>query len=191
MGIIDIGQKFQSKDIVRSICHWNALRYDQEHNHRLSVALLAEEHTEYLLAWIDKDLIEIVDGLADVFFVAVGAMWKHGWSPKHIMEQMDAMQNDVVFELEGIAIGIDIYAHTEQVELLAYIALKALEELEDITNEEAAMGIIRAVITSNATKDAKKTKPGTKANITKGQFYTSPVEEIKRILDGLEQANVD
>ena len=57
---------------------WNALRYKREYNHNLYTDLLFEEYSEYETA---KTLVDKLDGLADIFFISIGALWKLGKSP--------------------------------------------------------------------------------------------------------------
>ena len=57
---------------------WNAHRYKREYNHELFTDMLFEEYTEFTEA---KTLPNKLDGLADMFFISIGALWKLGETP--------------------------------------------------------------------------------------------------------------
>ena len=52
---------------------WNELRYEQKFDINLTSDLVKEELQEYADA---KDLVEQVDALCDICFIAAGALWK-------------------------------------------------------------------------------------------------------------------
>ena len=87
--ILDLRKAFTIKTIIESICDWNAARYDQVLSTNLTVDLLSEEDRETALAVANNDPVEICDGLADIFYVAVGGMWKHGLNHEEITEALD------------------------------------------------------------------------------------------------------
>jgi predicted HAD superfamily Cof-like phosphohydrolase len=64
--------------MIDRICKWNEARYSQHYNHKLTDQLLREELDELFEAYKAKDKVEMVDGLVDIIYVAVGALWKMG-----------------------------------------------------------------------------------------------------------------
>lgn len=73
------------KHFVERIVDWYELRTEQKQCHPLTCTLLAEEMEEFALAVKDVDRL---DALADIIFVAVGAMWKIGLSKNQIVTAM-------------------------------------------------------------------------------------------------------
>jgi phosphoribosyl-ATP pyrophosphohydrolase len=54
------------------------------------VALLREEYDETMAALDGDDAVALVDGLADIVFVAIGAMWKLGADARRVMDEVCA-----------------------------------------------------------------------------------------------------
>ena len=52
---------------------WNELRYKRVYNPTLYTDMLLEEYEEFESA---KTLVDKLDGLSDIFFISVGALWK-------------------------------------------------------------------------------------------------------------------
>lgn len=71
-------------DLIKDICNWNKARYEQEFNGTLTHDLLLEEVGELYNACIASDKVEIVDGLVDIIYVAIGALWKMGFNSEQI-----------------------------------------------------------------------------------------------------------
>ena len=183
--VLDLSKVLGTASIIKSICNWNAARYDQEVSVALTVALLTEEMDETVDAADTNNLLEICDGYADVFYVAIGGMWKHGLSHTEITKLIDEMA-EKVGALPMVYASIEEYEETKNVSELALIALKAVEGLENITkSSDAAFKIIRAVCDSNDTKVVKKTASDVKANLSKGEAYVSPDNAIRAVLDSL------
>jgi predicted HAD superfamily Cof-like phosphohydrolase len=62
--------------IIQEICDWNAVRGNTEYHPVLEGAMLDEELDEFLDAYNLNDKVEQADALADIIFVAVGALYK-------------------------------------------------------------------------------------------------------------------
>lgn len=183
--VLDLSKLQSTVGIIESICNWNAARYTQEMSVPLTVALLTEEMDETVEAADTHDLVAICDGYADIFYVAIGGLWKHGLSYQTITARIDELGGKTG-ALPMIYESIDNYEASELPEELMLIALKAIEGLEKITkSSEAAFSIVRAVCNSNDTKVVKKTASDVKANISKGEAYVSPNKAIKSILNSL------
>ena len=73
---------------IQSICDWNAARYEQELDVTLTHNLLEEEIEEFYDA---ETALGQLDGLVDVVYVAIGAMWKLGLSPEQIQQAIKAV----------------------------------------------------------------------------------------------------
>lgn len=178
--ILDLRKAFDTKTIIESICDWNAARYDQVLSTNLTVDLLSEEDRETALAVANNDLVEICDGLADIFYVAVGGMWKHGLNHEEITEVLDWASQRL---LPPVRASIVWYSIEPAPAVLALIALRAFERLAaGLNSDDYALDVIRAVCVSNDTKPAKKTDSSVKANIDKGAKYIAPTEAIKKII---------
>jgi len=71
----------KSIDIIQRVIEWNAARYEQEYDDILTNSLLESEILE--LDQADRDgacgnIVDQVDALGDIIYVAIGAMWKLG-----------------------------------------------------------------------------------------------------------------
>lgn len=177
--------------IVESICNWNAARYPQEFSKELTLQLLVEETTEIGDSVIDNDFIGVLDGHADVFYVAIGALWKSGLQPLDILNLLDSVQTDTM-HLPPLPVAVqwlelEFNTGDNAPWLIAAIALSALSQLEvALGDEDAALDVIRVVCASNNTKEVKQTAPSVKANIAKGKGYVAPTEMIKSIVNTLK-----
>lgn len=180
---LDLSELFTAKTIIESICSWNAARYKQEFNAKLTIDLLAEELDETLGALEEGNLIELLDGLGDLFYVSIGALWKFGYSAEEITTFLDEVEAGLQAKPPTPAA-----VHWATLEPRPYaIAIVALAALDDLTatlegSDEAALDVIRAICESNDTKPAVKTASDTKANKDKGDSFVPPTEKIKRIL---------
>jgi len=71
---------------IRDVILWNLDRYNQEHEHDLTASLLYEECHEFDAS---RNNVERLDALADIVYVAIGAMWKMGLHAEAIEEALD------------------------------------------------------------------------------------------------------
>jgi phosphoribosyl-ATP pyrophosphohydrolase len=172
-----------TKSITQSICAWNAARYDQVPNHDLAVKLLREEVLETLKAFAEGNRVEVIDGYADVFFVAIGALWKTGLTPEQIDQLLDTVgqANSLV---PSPQVALMWYEDEATIYVLALLAISALGRLEYLlSDEQLALDVVRAVCISNNTKDAAKTASDVKANVVKGEGYVPPTADLISILE--------
>jgi len=183
MNVQQLGNTPHINDLIQQACNWNAARYEQVYDHYLTISLLTEEFNEAANAWQHNDKLEVVDGLADVFFVAIGAMWKLGMPIIEIPKALQHTQATVEF-LPPIGIGINWYDVVQHPAILSMVALAAVNELSNTLGSPAlALWAIKAVCDSNDTKEVKKTASDIKANATKGADYVSPKARIKELLN--------
>ena len=178
-------QLLATDDIIESICKWNKARYAQEYNEELTIALLEEEFTELTSAIDKKDTVEIADALGDIFYVAVGAIWKSGVSAEDIKAGLDAIDQIAV---PPIHLVIRWYKSDPQIAVLAHVCISAMRTLTALLNSEGrAFAVIRAICDSNDSKVVVKTASHIKANIDKGPNYYSPKAVITKIIQEAEQ----
>lgn len=181
-------------DIIAEPIKWSAARYEQEYDHNLTIALINEEVNEFAEALVNGSIIGQMDGAADIFFVAIGALWKTGLSEDEIREVLD----DVEWRYVPPPMSISIWLATIAAEdlngirfVLTVAALSAFKALEQIGfSSDYAVYIISAICRSNNTKAIVKTNSNVKANIAKGDDYVSPEAELNQILKELSGAYI-
>ncbi len=81
-------------NITKRVIKWNSARYEQEHDNQLTEELLRSEVEEFVLASYtgpQGDLIDQIDALCDIVYVALGAMWKLGLSAEQIDKCLSAV----------------------------------------------------------------------------------------------------
>lgn len=182
--VLDLRKAFNVPNIIESICNWNADRYEQEYNHELTCALIYEEVSETELAINNDDMVEIADGYADIFYVAIGALWKSGGTPSDIGNILDDIEDIMPVPPVSVCLAWLEKDVSVSIPVLAMTALSAFGELSKLLNsDDAALDVIRAVCNSNNTKIAVKTEADTKANIDKGASYVPPTKDIEKILN--------
>jgi len=171
-------------DAIPRIEAWNAARYDREYNEQLASALLLEEINEFyeavglpIVTYEDRlnRFVEIIDALGDVFFVAVGVLWKLNkpWSFNDVLY----IRNDFNF-LKSTDVNL---ISTDPVACAKLILAKVLHMASlAMTNEDFA-NTVMAICDSNDSKAIKKTDAAIKANIDKGAEYFSPTEALMEI----------
>ena len=173
------------KAIVNDICNWNAQRYDQKFCAELTDKLLAEEASELYSAMQSKDEVEQVDALADIFYIAIGALWKHKNSQDEILTTLDIYLNtrDICADLnvlQGLLMPLTRAAQA---------AGASLARLIDKYDERFALNVISAVCKSNNTKKVEKVEANVKANLDKGKNYVPPTNDIKMYLNNFNKEN--
>ena len=168
--------------LVKRIHIWNAKRYDQIYDHNLTVSLLQEEFTELLDS---ENLVESIDALVDIFFVANGALWKLNESPykEYIVTSMS------IVNLKNLILSYETrYSKESQINSLLSISSACLNGLfrvlETEDNVEKAISI---VCDSNDSKSIPESKvdPSIKANIDKGSNYVSPHKELQKLVNSM------
>ena len=180
--VIDLEKLFNTKTVVDQVCTWNAARYDQEYDSVLATELLLEEMQELLAAHRHMNFVEILDGLGDLFFVAIGCLWKRGLDAQGIVKMLDALTDAEIPPVPTCVIG---FVEKEGNSALAHLVLSCIKELEDLLGKpEHALDVIRAICISNDTKEVVKTASSVKANgSSKGPNYKSPTKDLIAIID--------
>ena len=182
-------QLLSTESIIESICNWNSARYEQEFNHDLTCNLLEEELGELGEAYEANDPVAALDGLGDIFYVAIGGLWKHGYDAKAITNIMDYIYQNTV-ALPNVAVCVYWYRTEAEVSPLASVALAAHDRMAKLLNsQDKALDVVRAICVSNDTKAVKKTASNVKANIDKGTSYVSPTEAITKIWESCNERN--
>lgn len=70
---------------IKSICEWNEIAGNKwKFNRHLETSMLSEELSEVIIALKEKDNIEAVDWILDVFWVWIGTLYKLWLSPEQI-----------------------------------------------------------------------------------------------------------
>lgn len=179
------------KIFVRA-ARWNAARYDREYNHELSVALLREEHTEWLEA---TELVDQLDALCDQIYVAMGVLWKLNIDEETNLYNANMAAGDVrkLIKTDTIMPGylvsavLSSYEHDSEypvayaMHMIIQCCLVQMGAMhlshDDMKN---AMNI---VCDANDTKAVKKTASNVKANTDKGIDFISPEPRLQALLD--------
>lgn len=183
-------------NIVEKCIAWNKARYDQVLDIDLAVKLLTEETEELYDA--NTDLVQALDAIGDITFVAIGVLWKAGMSMEDITVMLDADNKGLVNISTptlyiGYPIALAIVSETcMEKEWGHFSAMSAaclaifgivLPRLINMGMEAAFYDIVEAICDSNNTKVVKgKTDPSVKANIDKGESFIPPTMALQRIL---------
>lgn len=173
------------------VVKWNSLRYDREFNLALTIKLLREEHLEWLQA---KTPVDKLDGLCDVIYVALGAIWKAGIQEGDLMEaEMQAahvVQNQIdcneLWPAYYIGTYLDVLEHHMDYPLansLQLIISSALTEMAGmhLTHDECIRAL-HIVCDSNDTKTIYKLKSGDKGG-SKGEYFIPPEPHLAKLLE--------
>lgn len=182
------------KSIAERVIDWNSKRYDQVYDYNLASSLLIEETAE-LFAAIDP--VEKLDAIGDIVFVAIGVLWKMGFTA----EEIDGLMHNI--ELEKVSLDM---AHTWSCNAMfealdhpevqskdgAYqgldlalncIFLIAFGALQGMGLQHEFYNVVHAICDSNDTKEVKgKTDPSVKANIVKGEGFVPPTAALRKII---------
>jgi len=177
--------------IIESVCQWNKDRFKRVYNQELSEQLLREEVEELITAEKQQDIVETLDALGDIFFVAIGSLWKFGDDTLDIycgMQETGRMPEEVNYSW-----WLDTW-HTRSVKANLYKMVNTLLcELVSITgNRELAMNVLGAICRSNHTKRIESLNDGsTKANKVKGDYYEAPTEDLKKVVKFMNRNKVN
>ena len=180
-------------DIVQKCIDWNAARYDQVFNYDLAVKLLLEEMDELSEA---PSVVEMLDAIGDITFVAIGVMWKLGIPADIIkgyfysqnlgtLESQEAY-NHSLWVFNTFINGKEQLDWSHQIPALQLacfaVFITALNSLRGLGMQRSFYDIVDAICISNNTKEVKgKTDASIKANVVKGSNYVPPTERLKQI----------
>lgn len=192
-------------NIVQQCIAWNAARYDRVLNLEQALNLLTEETNELFAA---DNIIDKLDAVGDISFVAMGVLWKAG-VPESIIAEIIGIDSETnannfsncsTLLLYGThsAISLDLPDLVDSSD--AFIAVNAallglwycVFELKRIGLQQEYFNIVKAICDSNDTKEIKgKVDPSVKANIEKGSSYIPPTMSLKRIVAQYERVTVN
>lgn len=183
----------QGKAITTRAIEWNKARYEQKFDFTLARDLLLEETDELFRA---KTTVDVLDASGDIIFVAIGVLWKLGFSDSQIYEMLYSrnlselhMDQAHVWMCTCIAIGSQIHEFEQDgawpaFELALYsIFIVALGGLRGVNMQKATYDIVHAICDSNDTKEIVKTDPSIKANVNKGEGYIPPTDALIKLVN--------
>ena len=183
-------------NIVERVISWNEKRFKQEFNYPLECQLLLEETDELFRAFT---LVQKMDAIGDITFVAIGTMWKlgiptdvitnifyradltnmsllelNGWGNSCKEYLIDTVDHSIPAAWTGITLAIDLTLIT------------AIGTLRSTGLQSYFYDIVEAICDSNDTKVVKGIGASDKkANIDKGNTYKPPDERLLKIAEKL------
>lgn len=178
--------------VIARVVHWNKLRYAREYNHELTLRLLREEHKEWLTA---KTPVDKLDGLCDLVYVAMGAIWK---ANINIIDAGEAEQQAAIVvgnQLECnelwpayyIATYLDVMEYDMDYPLvmsLHCIITSALTEMTGLGLSSAqCIEAMLIVCDANDSKTITKTASDVKANTDKGAYFVPSEARLNALLE--------
>jgi hypothetical protein len=186
------------------VAAWNAARYEQQFDLPLAVRLLKEEYTEWCVAFkesqttLDREhVVEMLDAIGDVSFVALGVVWKANIDYKTFEEAMLRVQDDIssaactmpqLHPMFLVASAIDGFTYDNEVgiadSMAMIIHLCALEAKYHFSfGTDKYFEVVKVICDSNDTKVIAKASATEKANDgNKGSGYVSPTSALKDLI---------
>lgn len=177
-------------DFALQAAKWNELRYEQKFDLDLTLNLVKEELQEFVDA---KDLVEQVDALCDICFIAAGAMWK--LNTKFDPETFDSffrfyMMNDMhiadaLDNIRTVAVNFPgLHTHACSLHQIFAAAFDLLSyKCASIENATKTLFIIAD---SNDTKSTTKIPDGEKySQDGKGSAYVPPTAALTQLIAGI------
>lgn len=70
--------------MIERIYKWNEQCGNSEYNRNLESSMMSEEFAEYIIALKEKDIIETVDAVIDMFIIWIGTLYKLGVSSSDV-----------------------------------------------------------------------------------------------------------
>jgi len=181
------------QNVYQKVTHWNAQRYERKFDLELTINLLREEYQEWLKA---KNPVDKLDGLCDIVYVAMGAIWKANINEGNLYDaeaqaiQVVQSQIDCNELWPGYYIStyLDVMEYDEDYPLamsLQLIICTAMAEMTGLGLDHAqCVEALNIVCASNASKSIKKTASNIKANDgDKGPFFVPPEPKLKALLE--------
>lgn len=181
--------------LCKRITDWNKARYTRKYNHTLFVNMLHEEYGEYTEATTNGLLINKLDGLADLYFISIGALWKLNVNPyKYLERHMFLLEYDK-FKSQHLVLNhtINTIVKTEDKDKLKH-NIAMLSGL--ITKEALYIGCtiadfrtaINIICDSNDTKKLVKLKDHDKGTL-KGVDFIPPFEQLTHLAEVINERN--
>ena len=177
--------------IVEKCINWNSTRYEQIYNHALSRELLTEENNE-----LDNAIthIEALDAIGDITFVAIGILWKLGYTKEMIegvfnTKLLTATKDELIVAeaifyatLVNSAISTDIERFMMLKKVTHMIFNICIPELITWNMQSLYFDVVNAICESNNTKEVQgKVDPSIKANIIKGDGFIPPTKQLMKL----------
>lgn len=179
-------------DIVQRVIAWNAARFDRVFNYEMACKLLLEETEELYAA---QSVVEKMDAVGDIVFVAIGVLWKLQIPEEYIQyimykEDLTKLNNvELHYYMNFISASVvDNLDHSQKGAWSGYSLatfstfVTALGALRGLGMQDYFYDIVEAICNSNDTKEIKKTDPDKKANINKGEGFVPPSMALSKIL---------
>lgn len=177
-----------TEPITERVINWNKARYDQVFDYDLAMRLLLEETQELYSA---ETVVDKLDAIGDIVFVAIGVLWKLGFSRQmiydifyvHDMTKM-TMAEAHLWSMNVQSISMDIIDHDVPaawpglVLALYSVFNTCIGASIGLNTQNIFYDVVHAICDSNDTKDVKRVEPGVKANVVKGHEYVPPTEAL-------------
>lgn len=182
-------------NVVTQCINWNAARYDRIYSPTLTIDLLNEESSELKKS---SSLLEILDAVGDITFVAVGTLWKLGFEEKELtklildsgLDRLHTWEITALFTKTIDNLGLDKPKMQDEAAIILGYLLGAITQLDKLGLQHEFIPIFQAIADSNDTKSIDgKTEPHIKANIAKGTYYISPAEALLDIIKANGKVN--
>lgn len=182
----------QLMSITDRVILWNSQRYDQVYDYGLASRLLLEETQELFDA---HSVVDKLDAIGDIVFVAIGVLWKLGLPNEVIhaifhdhdlaeasLEECNHIGQNVIFHgmdmiddsIEGVYPGLGLTAHS--------VFVTALAALRGLKMQRYFYDVVHCICDSNATKEIKgKVDATVKANVDKGKGFIPPTDALHKL----------
>lgn len=169
---------------------WNELRYEQKFDLNLTATMIKEEVQEYKDA---KDLVEQVDALCDICFIAAGALWKlnakfdnetfnsfYSFYLLADIDYTDTLAN--IFDVMANYLGYYVYACSLHQILASSFDMLAYK----MASQENAIEALFCIADSNDTKAVTKIATNAKySEEGKGSEYVAPTAALTQLIAGI------
>ena len=175
--------------------NWNAQRYERVYHDGLFKDMLYEEFEEYDEA---KTLYDKLDGLADIFFITVGALWKLGEDPyiylhKSYPEAFNypatpKYNNGELKRIVNVILDLD---QLDQLKIaLSYLIEALWEEFSNLgCEEEEAILAIEIICDSNDTKELIALDKHDKG-ILKANRFKPPTKRLQLLVESIQDEEI-
>ena len=184
---------FSMADAFCRVAYWNHARYPRTYNNELQLKLLFEEYKELFIAKEEQNLVEAIDGVCDICYVALGGLWKLGHyfdirkAAEVYLKTLNALDGTSVSMYTRMELMLAAAEHMEDtdLELLQYDAIAhalLIAEYSLGVPQGVTISCLEAVCNSNDTKEVKATPADQKANVVKGSGYVAPTEALRTLL---------
>lgn len=169
---------------------WNAARYEQKFDYNFTYNLIKEELDEFSSA---TELVEQVDALADICFVAAGALWKMNLN--FDQQTFESFYNFYMLDdapikeslTNALHVGLNfpgIYTHACTFHQTIATAFDILAY--KLNSQEAAIEALHIIADSNSTKSVKNIPTGAKySDEGKGSEYIPPTAALTQLIAGI------